>query len=151
MLQVMKKFYLLLSMLVLFGLLSCNQKAYMNIDEVPVPPEAKSGTIDGRYEVTLDAATNAILTELKKSYSQTQEKILFLNPEADPAKLFGFYTGLLAEKGLTKDANVPLQGRNYQQTVWKNGSQAVSVAVIEAGTDADGKAIKFLAIHTGEK
>jgi hypothetical protein len=147
----MKKFYPILPLFLLFILFSCNQKAYMNIDEVPVPPEAKSGTIDGRYEVTLDAATNTILTELKKSYSKTQEKILFLNAEADVTKIFGFYTGLLAEKGLVKDESVPLQGRNYQLSVWKKGDQAVSVAVIEAGKDADGKPIKFLAIHLGDK
>ena len=122
----------------------------MNIEEIPVPPEAKAGTISGRYEVELDAATNTILSDLKKSYSKTQEKILFLPSEIDAAQIFGFYAAKLSEKGLTKDYSVPLQGRNYQLNVWKKGGQAIAVAVIDAGRDADGKAIKFLAIETGE-
>jgi hypothetical protein len=123
----------------------------MNIEEIPLPPEAKPGTIDGRYEVALDGATNAILSELKKNYPKTVEKILFLQPETEAAKIFEFYAPKMTEKGLTKDANVPLQGRNYQQNVWTKANQAVAVAVIDAGKDADGKEIKFLAIYTGEK
>ncbi len=123
----------------------------MNIDEIPLPSEAKTGTIDGRYEVTLDAATNAILTELKKNYAKTQEKILFLSADAEAPKIFEFYSPKLSEKGFAKDASVPLEGRNYQQSVWKKNNQAVSVAVIDAGKDSENKPIKFLAIHTGEK
>jgi hypothetical protein len=123
----------------------------MSIEEIPTPPEAKADTIDGRYEVTLDAATNSILTELKKSYPNIKEKILFLPSDADAAKIFGFYSARLKEKNFEKDKDVPPQGRNYQQTIWKYGAQAISVAVIEAGQDADGKPIKFLAIHLGEK
>jgi hypothetical protein len=123
----------------------------MNIEEIPRPPEAKPGTIDGRYEVTLDAATSSILTELKKNYAKTEEKILFLPAETDAAKIFDFYTPIMTGKGFAKDAGVPLQGKNYQQNVWKKDNQAVAVAVIEAGKDADGKAIKFLAIYRGEK
>lgn len=123
----------------------------MNIEEIPVPPEARQGTISGGYETQLDAATNTILSELKKNYAKTEEKILFLPFDADAAKIFEFYAPKMSEKGLTKDTNVPQQDRNYRQNVWKNANQAVSVAVIEAGTDAEGKAIKFLAIHTGEK
>ena len=147
----MKKFYRILPLLLVFVVAACNPKTFMNIDEIPLPPEARQSTIDGRYETQLDAATNAILSELKKNYARTGEKILFLPAETDAAKIFEFYAPKMSEKGLTKDANAPLQSRNYQKTVWKNDRQAVSIAVIEAGTDADGKAIKFLAIHTGEK
>jgi len=122
----------------------------MNIEEIPVPPEAKSGTINGAYEIQLDNATNMILSDLKKSYSKTEEKILFLPGETDAAKIFEFYAPKLSEKGFVKDANVPLQGRNYQISLWKTNTQAVAVAVIDAGKDADGKTIKFLAIYTGE-
>ena len=50
---------------------------------------------------------------------------------------------------------MPLQGKNYQlkhleKRRWLGG-EAVAVAVIEAGKDADGKAIKFLAIFQAEK
>ena len=116
-----------------------------------LPPEAKQGTIEGRYEVELDGATGTILSEMKKNYAKTQEKILFLPAETEAAKIFEFYAPKISEKGFTKDANVPLQGRNYRQNVWKKDNQAVSVAVIDAGKDADGKTIKFLAIHLGEK
>gem|GEM_PF-5924861 len=147
----MKKFYPILPLFLVFILYACQQKAFMNIEEIPLPPEAKTGTIEGRYEVELDAATNSILSGLKKSYAKTQEKILFLPAETEAAKIFEFYTPKMTEKGFTKDESVPLQGKNYRQNVWKKGNEAVSVAVIEAGKDADGKAIKFLAIHTGEK
>jgi len=123
----------------------------MSIDEIPLPPEAKTGTINGSYEVALDNATNLILTELKKNYPKTQEKILFLPAETDAAKVFEFYAPKMTEKGFSKDQAVPLQSRNYQQNVWKKGDQAISIAVIEAGTDAAGKGIKFLVLHTGEK
>jgi hypothetical protein len=147
----MKKFYRILTLVLAFILLSCNQKTFMNIDEIPLPPEAKQGTIEGRYEVELDGATGAILSEMKKNYAKTQEKILFLPGEAEAAKIFEFYAPKMSEKGFTKDGSVPLQSRNYRQNVWKKDNQAVSVAVIDAGKDADGKAIKFLAIHLGEK
>jgi hypothetical protein len=147
----MKKFYRILPLVLVFAAAACNPKTYMNIEEVPLPPEARQSAIDGRYETQLDAATNAILSEMKKNYTKTAEKILFLPPDADAAKVFEFYTPKMSEKGLTKDANVPLQGRNFRQIVWKNDRQAISTAVIEAGTDADGRAIKFLAIHLGEK
>ena len=123
----------------------------MNIEEIPLPPEARAGTIEGRYEVELDAATGAILSELKKNYGQTQEKILFLPAETEAAKIFEFYAPKMTEKGFAKDPNVPPQGKNYRQNGWKKDNQAVTLAVIEAGKDADGKAIKFLAIFRSEK
>ena len=123
----------------------------MNIEEIPLPPGAETRAIDGRYEVELDGATNSILSDLKKSYTKTQEKILFLPPPTEASKIFEFYAPKMSEKGLKKDESVPLQGRNYQLNVWKNDGQAVAVAVIDAGKDAEGKAIKFLAIYTGEK
>ena len=127
----------------------------MNIDEIPFPPEATQGTINGRYEVELDAATNTILADLKKNYSTVNEKILFLPADADAAKIFAFYEPKMSEKGFAKDANVPPQGKNYQINIWRNdgwlGGEAVAVAVIDAGKDADGKAIKFLAIFQVEK
>lgn len=123
----------------------------MNIEEIPLPPEAKQGTINGRYEVELDAATNTILSELKKSTGKQEEKILFLPGDTEAAKVFEFYAPRLTEKGFTKDANVPLQGKNYQINIWKNEGQTIAVAVIDAGKDADGKAIKFLAIFLGSK
>jgi hypothetical protein len=147
----MKKFYRILPPVLFFILFSCQQKSFMNIEEIPLPPEARQGTIEGRYEVALDAATGAILTELKKNYPKTQEKILFLPAETEPAKIFEFYAPKMTEKGFAKDANVPRQGRNYQQNVWKKDNQAVAVAVVEAGTDAGGKALNFLVIYTGEK
>ena len=147
----MKIFYRYLPFLLVLILFSCQPKNFMKIEEIPLPPEAKSGTISGRYEVELDGATNTILSDLKKSYGKTQEKILFLPSETDAAKIFEFYAPKMSEKGFTKDDSFPLQGRNYQLNVWKNGSQAIVVAVIEAGKDADGKAIKFLAIESGEK
>ena len=147
----MKKFYAILPLVLVFVLFSCQPKTFMNIDEIPLPPEAKTGTIDGRYEIELDAATGAILTELKKNYPQTQERIMFLPDDADAARIFEFYASQLTEKGFTKDADVPLQGKNYRQNLWKKTDEAVSIAVIEAGKDAAGKPIKFLAIHTGAK
>lgn len=127
----------------------------MKIDEIPLPPEARAGDIEGRYEIELDGATAAILSELKKHYGKTEEKILFLPSEAEPAKIFAFYEPKLAEKGFSRDASVPPSGRNYQQAVWRNegwfGGQAVAVAVIDAGKDAAGKAIKFLAVYRAEK
>lgn len=122
----------------------------MNIEEIPVPAEAKPGTINGAYEVQLDNATNAILSDLKKSYTKTQEKILFLPNDADAGKIFEFYAPKLSEKGFVKDAGAPQNSRNYQINLWKTNAQAVAVAVIDAGKDSDGKAIKFLAIYTGE-
>ena len=74
----------------------------MNIEEIPIPPEATQGTIDGRYEVELDAATNAILSDLKKDYSTVKEKNLFLPADADAAKIFAFYEPKMSEKGLQK-------------------------------------------------
>lgn len=138
----------LLLVLILF---SCQPKTSMNIEEIPLPPGAETSAIDGRYEVELDGATNSILSDLKKSYAKTQEKILFLPPPAEASKIFEFYAPKMSEKGFKKDESVPLQGRNYQLNVWKNDGQAIAVAVIDAGKDADGKAIKFLAIYTGEK
>ena len=127
----------------------------MNIEEIPLPPEAESKTIDGRYEVELDAATNAILADLKKSYSTVNEKILFLPAAAEAAKIFSFYEPKMTEKGFSKDANVPAQGKNFQINIWRNdgwlGGEAIAVAVIDAGKDADGRAINFLAIFQAEK
>ena len=76
----------------------------MNVDEIPFPPEATQGTIDGRYEVELDAATNSILADLKKNYSTVNEKILFLPADADAAKIFAFYELKLSDQNLSKDA-----------------------------------------------
>lgn len=127
----------------------------MNIEEIPVPPEARQGTVDGRYEVELDAATNAILADLKKNYSTVNEKILFLPSDADASKIFAFYEPKMTEKGFSKDESVPAQGKNYQINVWRNdgwlGGETVAVAVIDAGKDVDGKAIKFLAVFRAEK
>ncbi|MEO6588785.1 MAG: hypothetical protein ABIP06_05605 [Pyrinomonadaceae bacterium] len=127
----------------------------MNIDEIPVPPGANQGTIDGGYEVKLDAATNAILVDLKKDHSKVSEKILFLPADADAAKIFAFYEPKMSEKGFSQDANVPPQSVNYQIKVWRNdgwiGGEAVAVAVIDAGNDSDSKPIKFLAIFQAEK
>jgi hypothetical protein len=151
----MKKFYRILPIIFLAFLFSCNQKAFMNIEEIPLPPEARAGAIEGRYEIELDGATNAILSELKKHYGKAEEKILFLPGEADASKIFAFYEPKLAEKGFSRDAEVSASSRNYQQAVWRNdgwfGGQAVAVAVIDAGKDAEGKAIKFLAIYRTEK
>ncbi|MGI9055139.1 MAG: hypothetical protein ACR2F2_04980 [Pyrinomonadaceae bacterium] len=128
---------------------------FINIDEIPLPTETESRTIDGRYEVELDAATNTILSDLKKENSKVNEKILLLPADADALKIFAFYEPKMTEKGFSNDANVPLQGKNYQLKIWRNdgwlGGQAIAVAVIDAGTDADGKAIKFLAIFQAEK
>lgn len=127
----------------------------MKIEEIPIPPEARAGTIEGRYEIELDGATNAILSELKKNYGRTQEKILFLPGETDASKIFEFYEPKLSEKGFSADLSVAASSRNYQQRVWRNdgwlGGQAVSIAVIEAGKDAEGRAIKFLAVCLAEK
>jgi hypothetical protein len=61
----------------------------------------------------------------------------------------------MTEKGFSKDANIPPQGKNYQINIWRNdgwlGGEAVAVAVIDAGKDSDGYAIKFLAIFQAEK
>ena len=123
----------------------------MNIEEIPVPASAKTGTISGRYEVQLDAATNTIFSELKKTHPKVQEKILFLSAETNASQVFDFYNSAMPGKGFTSETKSPVQGINYLQNVWKKGDQAVSVAVIEAGNDSDGKPIQFLAIHTGEK
>ncbi len=128
----------------------------MNIEDFPLPPGARAGAIEGRYEIELDAATNTILSELKKNYgAKTQEKILFLPAEAEPSRIFEFYEPKLAEKGFSRDASVPANGRNYQRAVWLKdgwfGGQAATVAVIDAGKDAEGKAIKFLAVYLAEK
>jgi hypothetical protein len=151
----MKKFFRILPLLFLVFLISCDRKVFMNVDEIPLPPEATQGTIDGRYEVELDAATNTILAELKKNYSTVNEKILFLPADADASKIFAFYEPKMSEKGFSKDENVPPQGKNYQINVWRNdgwlGGEAAAVAVIDAGKDADGKMIKFLAIFQAEK
>ncbi len=151
----MKKFHYILPLVFTALLFSCSQKRFMNIEEIPLPSEAKQGKIDGRYEVELDGATNAILNDLKKTYSKTEEKILFLPGEAGAAKIFEFYAPKLAEKGFSKDANVPLNNRNYQLNVWRSdgwlGGQAVAVAVIDAGKDAEGKPTKFLAVYSAEK
>lgn len=151
----MKKFYPIL--IVIFAALtfSCGQKKIMNFQEMPVPADAKEGTIDGAYEVELDNATNSILSDLKKSYGKTEEKILFLSADGDADKVFEFYAARLAEKGFTKDETVPPANRNYKLNVWRNdgwlGGEAVAVAVIEAGKDAGGKANKFLALYLAEK
>ena len=151
----MKKFFHLLPLVFLVFLISCDKKVFMNIDEIPIPPEATQGTIDGRYEVELDAATNSILADLKKDYSKVNEKILFLPADTDAAKIFAFYEPKMSEKDFLKDANVSPQGKNYQLNIWRNngwfGGGAVAVAIIDAGKDADGKAIKFLAIFQTEK
>ena len=124
----------------------------MNIEEIPIPPEARQGTIEGKYEVQLDAATNTILSEMKKSFGQINEKILFLSSESEAAKVFEFYAPKLSERGFTKDdKSIPPQGKNYQLSIWRNQGQTVGVAVIDAGRDADGKAIKFLAIYLGSQ
>jgi hypothetical protein len=151
----MKKFFRILPLIFLVLLFSCDKKVFMKIDEIPIPPEATQGTIAGRYEVELDAATNAILTDLKKNYSTVNEKILFLPSDADASKIFAFYEPKMTEKGFSKDESVPVQSKNYQINVWRNdswlGGEAVAFAVIDAGTDADGKAIKFLAIFQAAK
>ena len=123
----------------------------MNVEEIPTPPEARQGSINGGYEVELDAATNSILSGLKQNYPKVGEKILFLPGDIEPANIFEFYNRQLSEKGFTKDASVPLNSRNYQSTVWRKDNQAVAAAVIDAGKDGDGKAIKFLAVYFGEK
>ena len=124
----------------------------MNIEEIPVPPEARQGTIDGGYEVQLDAATNTILSEMKQKFGQINEKILFLSPETEAANVFEFYAPKLSERGFTKDdESIPPQGKNYHLSIWRNKGQTVGVAVIDDGRDADGQAIKFLAIYLGSQ
>jgi hypothetical protein len=151
----MKKFYRILPIIFIAFLFSCNSKAFMKIEEIPLPPEARVGAIEGRYEIELDGATNTILSELKKNYGKTEEKILFLPSEIEPPQIFGFYEPKLAAKGFSRDASVSASGRNYQQTIWRNeswsGGQVVAVAVIDAGKDAEGRAIKFLAVYLAEK
>jgi len=127
----------------------------MNIDEIPVPPEARQEPIQGGYEVELDGATNTILADLKKNYSNVNEKIFFLPADSDAAEIFGFYEPKMSGKNFSKDADVPLQGRNYQLDVWRNdgwiGGEAVAIAVIDAGKDAQGAPVKFLAVYRAEK
>ncbi|HLM01359.1 MAG TPA: hypothetical protein VK400_09935 [Pyrinomonadaceae bacterium] len=128
----------------------------MKIEEIPLPPEARADTIEGRYEIELDGATNSILSELKKNYGKTQEKILFLPGETEASEIFEFYEPKLSKKGFSADRSVPAGSRNYQQRVWRSdgwfgGGQGVSVAVIDAGKDAAGNAIKFLAVYLAEK
>ncbi|HEY8562890.1 MAG TPA: hypothetical protein VIL74_21105 [Pyrinomonadaceae bacterium] len=147
----MKKLHRILPLALVLIVFSCQPKTFMNIEEIPTPPEARAGSIEGRYEVELDAAINTILTDLKKSYSKTEERILFLPPETEAARVFEFYAPKLTAKGFAKDAGVPPQRRNFQHEVWVKGGEAISIAVVDAGADAAGKPIKFLAIHTGEK
>ncbi len=72
----MNKTFRILPLLLLAFFSSCSQKVFMNVEEIPVPAEARRGPIDGRYEVALDNATNAILGDLKRAYGKTEEKIL---------------------------------------------------------------------------
>ena len=151
----MKKFYRILPLIFLVFSFSCSKKVFMNIDEIPVPPEARQEPIQGAYEVELDGATNAILADLKKKYSNVSEKILFLPADMDAAQVFAFYEPKMSGKNFSKDADVPLQGGNYQLDVWRGGSwiggEAVAIAVIDAGNDAQGAPIKFLAVYQAEK
>lgn len=127
----------------------------MNVEEIPVPPQARAGSIEGRYEVGLDAATNTILAELKKNYSNVGEKILFLPAETDAADIFAFYEPKMTEKGFSGDESVPPEGKNYRQRVWRKdgwfGGEAAAVAVIDAGRDAQGQTVKFLAVFSAQK
>ena len=147
----MKKFYPILPLVWVFMLFSCQPKAFNKIEEIPVPPGAQKSTIEGRYEVGLDAAIDSIVSELKQTHAETPEKIMFLPPETEASAIFDFYAPKFTEKGFTKDADIPRQGRNFQRNVWRKGAETVSIAVIDAGTDAAGKPIKFLAIHMGVK
>ena len=46
---------------------------------------------------------------------------------------------------------IPLRSKNFQLNVRKKAAEAASIALIEAGSDAAGKPVKSLVIHTGEK
>ena len=147
----MRKFLLVLPVLAALLLTACSQKTFFkNIEEIPLPPEATAaGKLDARYEAALEPAKKAILSELRKFTNKPDEKILLLPADADAAKIFDFYAPKFAERGFAKDPGAPSQGANYQVGFWKNKGQAIAVAVVDAGKDVDGKAVKLLAVYFG--
>ena len=151
----MKKLERLLLFVFIALLFSCGKKVFINIEEIPTPPEARREAVDGAYEIALDNTTNSIFSDLRKDYPKVDEKILFLPDDADAAKIHRFYESKLTEKGFVKDANVPLINRNYELAAWRSdgifGGQTIAVAVIDAGKNANGKSMKFLAVYSAEK
>jgi hypothetical protein len=144
----MRKFLLVTPVLLALLLNSCSRKTFFKgVEEIPLPPEATVGKIDGRYEAQLEPAKKAITPELRKFANKPDEKILLPPAEADAARIFEFYAPKFAERDFMKNMGALIQGANYQVNFWRNKSQ--TIAVVDAGKDADGKAVKFLAAYFG--
>lgn len=133
---------------------ACGAKTYMNIEEIPVPSEARQDKINGSYETALDTAANSVLTDLRREYSGVEDKIFFLPPDVDAAKIFEFYDQNLSAKGF-ENKNSVQNGRNYQLGIWRKdgwmNDEAVAVAVIDAGRNSQGAAVNFLAVYSARK
>jgi hypothetical protein len=116
----------------------------IGIGDLPVPLQAFDTTVDGSYEVALDVALGEVLSEVSGLGDGADERLLALAPETTIDDVVGFYEAEL-DDGFVADGE-PVSGNNNERAVWRNDSQTFVAAVIDAGEDAEGEPLRFLAL-----
>ena len=133
----------------LAGAASCSKPAPMKAEDVPVPPSARRGVLEGAYEVKIDRVAAEVRRDLAEKYGQTSADIYFLPPDADWASVRDFYEGRLGALGLKRDTGFPEENSGNRLAVWgREGwlgrGEAVAAAFIEDASP--GGPQKFLAL-----
>jgi hypothetical protein len=122
----------------------------MKVEDIPVPPTARKGVIEGSYEVKLRTDASQVLKELKEKYGKAETQIYFLDSQADWASVTGFYDERLGPLDLKRDASMPQERAGFKMAVWSRDGwldkKAVAAALIEARSTPDGRPQKFLAV-----
>jgi hypothetical protein len=114
------------------------------IADIPVPIQATDTTVDGSYEVRLDAALGEILAEVPGLADGADERLLALAPGTTIVDVVGFYEAEL-DDGFVADGE-PVTGNNNERAVWRDDGRIFVAAVVDAGEDAEGEPLRFLAL-----
>ena len=122
----------------------------MKLKDIPVPPSARQGELEGAYEVKLRTSASEVLRELKEKYGTAEVEIYFLVPDAEWSAIRNFYESEFQPVGLARDSSFAEEHTGYRLAVWSHDGwldkKAVAIAVIEAGAASEGKSQKFLAV-----
>ena len=132
--RIYRNFIVIISLLFL---ISCGGKTYMQINEIPIPEGVTDEKIEGAYEKNLDNASNKILADLKKDFSDVSDKIYIVSGETDWDTIKTFYAGKLDEKGFERDGEILEDHKDYKIAVWRMdgilSKEIVAVALIDTG------------------
>lgn len=123
----------------------------MQVKEVPVPPGARRGELEGAYEIALRTAISQALRELKEKYGAAEVEIYHITPETDWNAVRDFYEARFGQMGLVRDTGFAEEHAGYRLGVWRRegltAKAALAAALVETGrTSADATPQKFLAV-----